>query len=91
MIDLTLQLAPAAIAGEGELRVRVRRDTSLVALDARGLRVSAVASAGQSLRFRHADGRLCVALPRPVSAGAELALRLAWQASTEGPSPHVAP
>jgi aminopeptidase N len=90
-IDLGLQLAPAAIAGQGELRLRARRSTSLFALDAHELRVSEVAAGGTALRFRHAEGKLCIELPRPLPAGAELALRLSWEVATKGPTPHVTP
>jgi aminopeptidase N len=90
-VNLSLSLEPPSLSGNAEVRVRARRDTSLVALDARGLHLSRVASAEPpqlELQFEQTADRLCVHLPRVLAAGGEMVLRMAWEASTSRETPH---
>ncbi len=87
-IDLALAFEPPSLAGHGVVRVRARRDVRAVVLDARGLRVSQIASDAGALRFTHTDGRLCVDLPQGIAAGGEVSLRIEWSVPVDRKSPH---
>jgi len=86
-VELSLRLAPPSLAGKGEVRVRARRPTSVITLDARALQIAQVATASGSLAFRQSGDRLDIDLREPLAAGAELGLMLAWQVSTTGKMP----
>ncbi|RYE85645.1 MAG: hypothetical protein EOO75_16745, partial [Myxococcales bacterium] len=86
-VDLTVGLAPPALRGEGEVRVRTRRATDRVRLDARALRVTAVTVAGAPARFEGDGGHLCVWLPAPAATGYETTLHVTWTASVDGDTP----
>ncbi|HEU4407513.1 MAG TPA: M1 family aminopeptidase [Polyangiaceae bacterium] len=86
-IDLSLRLSPPSLEGAGDVRVRARRTTDVVRLDARDLRVASIAAGGAPLPFGAADGRLCARLPRPLAPGAELTLRLAWAVPVDRDTP----
>jgi aminopeptidase N len=87
-VYLTLGLEPPSLSGRGELRLRVRRPTRVISLDVRDLRVLELEGDGTQLPFHHVDGRVCAELPHPVSAGAELMVRLSWKGLTTGELPH---
>jgi aminopeptidase N len=89
-VALVLALEPASLSGTGTLRVRARRATRVIVLDALRLQVLSVADAHQPLPFSQADARLCVRLPQPLAAGAELALRLAWRVPSDATVPRFA-
>lgn len=89
-IDLSLRLEPPSLSGKGVLRVRARKETASVTLDAYELRVSEVATASGPLPFRQAGDRVCAALPNPLAAGAELSLTLVWEAPATGKALHFA-
>jgi aminopeptidase N len=89
-IDLALQVAPLAISGKGDIRVRARRETTAIALDASGLHISAITASTAPLGYRHTEARVCVALPGPLAAGAELTLHVVWSVPVDHESPHVA-
>ncbi|MEO5728883.1 MAG: hypothetical protein ABIV93_17915 [Byssovorax sp.] len=44
-IDLSLRLDPPLLSGRGDVQVRARRETRVIALDAHGLRISEITSA----------------------------------------------
>jgi aminopeptidase N len=90
-IDLALALDPPALSGTGALRVRAKRVTSTLTLDAHELRVTEVHAGPRSLPFQQADGRIEIRLPEPVTAGAELVVQLAWDGATGGNTPRFAP
>ncbi|MEP7124011.1 MAG: M1 family aminopeptidase [Byssovorax sp.] len=93
-IDLSLGVAPSslaiAISGQGDVRVRARRETTAIALDAPFLRVSEISTATGPLRYQHTGDRICITLPRALPAGAELTIHLVWEVPTDRDSPHVA-
>jgi aminopeptidase N len=89
-IDLSLRLDPPSISGRGDVQVRARRETTVIDLDAKGLHISEVATATGPLRFRHTGDRLCAELPRPLPAGAEMAVHLVWEVPTDRETPHAA-
>jgi aminopeptidase N len=89
-IDLSLRLDPPLLSGRGDVQVRAKRETRVIDLDARGLRISEVATTTGPLRFRHAGDRLCAELPRPLPAGAEIAVHLVWEVPSDHETPHVA-
>lgn len=86
-IDLALELDPPSLSGTGELRVRARQETSVLALDAHGLRVREVAAGGEALPMVQAGGKLCALLPRSIPGGTELAVAIAWEGPTAGETP----
>ncbi len=86
-IELSLNLEPPSLSGAGDVRVRARRATDVVLLDARDLRVASVAIGGAPAAFQSGEGRLCVGLARPLAAGAELTLRVAWAVPTDRETP----
>jgi aminopeptidase N len=88
-VALRIGVSPAAIAGTEQLRVRTKRATSHVALDARGLDITRVDEGGRPLPFAAAGGRLCVTLPAARPAQTELTLHLAWT-GTATKTPHFA-
>ena len=88
-VDLSLRLDPLSLSGRGDVRVRARRETKVIALDANGLRISEIATAAGPLRFQHTGDRLCAELPRPLPAGAEIAVHLVWEVPTDHETPHV--
>jgi aminopeptidase N len=90
-IDLALLLDPPALSGTGALRVRARRVTSTLTLDAHDLRVTEVHTGARALSFQQADRRIEVQLPEPLAAGAELVVQLAWVGATGGKTLHFAP
>jgi len=91
-VELSLQLEPTpSLTGTGELRVRARRTTSVVVLDARALRVRSIAVEQKPLRFEHVEDRLCIELPSALRASAELSLRVAWEVTTHGRMPRFSP
>jgi aminopeptidase N len=87
-VYLTLGLEPPSLSGRGELRLRVRRPTTVISLDVLDLRVSEFEGDATQLPFHHVDGRVCAELPHPVSAGVELTVRLSWQGTMTGELPH---
>ena len=88
-IDLSLRLDPPSISGRGDVKVRARRETTVIDLDAQGLRISEVATATGPLRFRQSGDRLCAELPRPLQAGAETSVHLVWEVPVDHETPHV--
>lgn len=88
-ITLSLQLAPLAISGQGDVKVRARRETTAIALDADGLRISEITTAAGPLRYQHTGKRVCAELPRSLPAGADLTLHVVWDVPTDHESPHV--
>jgi aminopeptidase N len=89
-VDLAVRLDPPVLTGTGALRVRARRTTARIALDARDLAVTEVRSGGATLRFVRDAKRLCIDLTTPLQAGAEATLDLVWSVATKGDTPHVA-
>ena len=87
-IALSLEAAPPSIRGRGAIRVRARRATELVVLDAHELRVARVAGA-LPLGFRSERGRLCARLPAPLARGAEAVLHAEWDVPVNRETPHV--
>jgi aminopeptidase N len=89
-VDLVLRNAPLSISGSGDVRVRAKRETTAIALDARGLHLSAVTTTAGPLPFQHTGGRLCARLPRPLAAGAEATIHFLWEVPVDQETPHVA-
>lgn len=85
-VELTLQLEPPALTGQGVVRVKARCPTATVVLDAK-LRISAVATDTGPLRFHAGSGQLRIELPQPLPAGAEARLQIAWEARTDSATP----
>jgi aminopeptidase N len=88
-VELSVRLDPPTLTGRGDVYVRARRETTVIALDARGLRVSEVATGATALGFRHTGNRLCARLAHPLPAGAELAVHLAWAVPTDREPVHA--
>lgn len=78
-----------SITGRGTLRVRTRRSTSVLVLDAHALRVSAIQTGTTRLRFQQVEDHLCIELPEPLAAGGEASVELTWQVSTHGEVPRL--
>lgn len=89
-IELSLRLDPPLLSGRGDVQVRARRETKVIALDAQGLRISEIATATGPLRFRHTGDRLCAELPRPLPAGAAIAVHLVREVPADHETLHVA-
>jgi aminopeptidase N len=90
-VDLSLALVPPKLAAHGEIRVRARRATEVIALDADDLRVLTVTSPSGPVRFHHARGVLCVALEAPLRAGSEITLQMDWEVPTSAKIPTFRP
>lgn len=86
-VELSLRLDPPSLSGAGDVRVRARRATDVVQLDARDLRIASVHVGGAPGAFHQSEGRLCIGLARPLAAGAELSLHIAWDVPTDGKTP----
>jgi aminopeptidase N len=89
-VVLSLQLNPSRLVGQGEVRVRARRDTSTLQLDAHGLKISSVSIGARGLRFAQSDQRVCIELPKPAAAGEPRVLRIVWEVSGTAANPHFA-
>jgi len=87
-VALSLALDPRAIFGRGELRVRARRETSMLVLDAKGLTVSAMAVKTAPISFLQRNGKLCARLPGSLAAGEEALVEVVWSAATGAETPH---
>ena len=90
-VDLALEVLPEAQRIRGTATLTLRTSTPqrrlLIDLD-RNLPVSAVSVDGTALRpgaWSNPEGRLAIALPRPLAAGSEAVVRIAY-----GGTPHVA-
>jgi aminopeptidase N len=90
-VDLSVQLAPPSLSGKGELRLRARRLTSVVALDMEALQVTEVSSASRELPFRRIGDQTCIELPQPIAAGSELTLEIVWEVPVTRKVPRFAP
>ncbi|HKP59106.1 MAG TPA: M1 family aminopeptidase [Polyangiales bacterium] len=90
-VELTLEPESGSLRGTGALKVRVPAAARDLALDAHSLRVTHAATGAQPLSLQQADGRVCLALPQPVAAGATLELQLAWQSLGQAKALHFAP
>ena len=89
-VEIGLHLDPPALSGSGDVRVRARRETTAIALDARGLHISAISTPSGPLRFQHTGDRLCASLPHPLAAGADLTVHLVWEAKADRETPRFA-
>ncbi len=83
VITLSLDLAPASLTGQGDVRVRARRTTDTISLDARALRITSVSVEGSPVPFESVADRLHVHLPTALAAGAERTLHVAWTVPTD--------
>ncbi len=83
-VDLSIHPALRALHGEGTIRVRARRSTEIIVLDAHELRIASVRSNARALETRTAGGHLCMRLPSPLPALAETSIDAAWDASAHG-------
>jgi aminopeptidase N len=88
-IDLALRFDPPALSGHGEVRLRARRDATVVVLDAYHMHITAVASRGAPVIYRQSEERVCARLPATVQAGTEVSLQLAWDVSPNRATLHV--
>jgi aminopeptidase N len=89
-IDLAVELTPPSLSATGELRLRARRSTATLSLDAHGLSITEAATSAGPIRFRQAGDRLCVDLGHPVDGGTELVLKMAWNVPANGKVPRFA-
>ena len=85
-IELSLQLEPPSLAGQGSVRLKLKCPTARVDLDAK-LNVSAVSLDAVPLRFHADGGRLHIELPQRMPAGAEVSLQMTWEVRTDGLTP----
>ena len=83
-VSLSVQPAPGSIHGEAAIRVRARRATQLVVLDAHALGIASVRSGTHALDTRVADGHVCIKLPSPLPASAETSVDIVWDAAAHG-------
>ena len=89
--ELGVTLVPPSITGSGTVRVRARRPTDVVVLDAVKLEVLRVADGAETLRFSTDGRQLCIELSRSLAEGDERELHLDWEVGTGGPVPRFLP
>lgn len=88
-VELSVTLVPPRIQGSGDLRLKARAPTKIIVLDAHGLAVDEVSFEGARVELRTAPNRVCVQLPRAISAAEEVTLSLRWAASTTAETPSI--
>lgn len=79
-LDLEVDPAQRSVVGVATLRcVVVAPETSVVVLDAVELQIERVTAGDAEVAFRHDGRKLRIELPRPLAAGAELVLAIAYR------------